>query len=334
MSVSTASPTILRSSVVMCTYNGAAFLAQQCESILGQTVLPNELIIADDGSQDGTRAIVEDFATRFRQVGCQVVLLWRQRNLGFVSNFSDALSHATGDVVFLSDQDDVWHPGKLERMIAVFADDARLTLLFTDARLVDAVGAPLPSTLFDALELPRDDWSRMAKGDAFAVLVERAVVTGATMAMRRSLIHRALPVPAGWIHDEWLATVAAMTGQVRFLGDKLIDYRQHGGNQIGMCKRTLAHRLGDMFEPRQALIRATIRRMEGLHQRLADDPDIPEQWRALLAQRRVHYAERLRIGNLPRLARPLSVWREWRAGRYQAHSVGISSVVRDLLRSR
>ncbi|MDQ7996443.1 MAG: glycosyltransferase family 2 protein [Luteibacter sp.] len=322
----------LRTSVVLCTYNGSAYLREQLDSLLAQSCLPDQIVVVDDASSDGTQGAIGGFEARCRKRGIDIAVKLRSENVGFVANFADALRLAKGDIVFLCDQDDVWSPGKLDTMSGRFQRDPDLSLLFTDARLVDAEGAPLGTRLFEALELAPADWDGLAAGNAFPVLLKRAVVTGATAAFRWSLIDKALPVAPGWVHDEWLATVASLFGRVAPLNDALIDYRQHGGNQIGMRRRTVAMRVNDLFRPRNELLRVAIDRMIGLKRRFGDDRDAPLAYRRLLAERLAHYEQRIRIGDCPRLLRWPLVISEWRAGRYVEHSNGMSSVLRDLLR--
>ncbi|SEM33796.1 Glycosyltransferase involved in cell wall bisynthesis [Luteibacter sp. UNCMF331Sha3.1] len=319
-------------SVVLCTYNGARFLAEQLESLLAQSRLPAQIVIADDASSDETPAMVESFAERARAEGIEVVLRLRQANLGYIANFSDALRLATAEVVFLCDQDDVWHPDKLRDVLARFDDDPELSLAFTDARLVDGDGRSLEHSLFTAIELRPAQWAAIDAGAAFPVLLERAVVTGATAACRRWVVDKALPVPAGWIHDEWLATVAAMFGHIAAIHMPLIDYRQHGGNQIGIARRTFRARFGDLFRPRNALLGRAVERMAGLADRFGSDPAAPAAFRDLLARRLAHYRERVTIGTRPRPGRWPLIYAEWRRGAYARYGNGLSSVVRDILR--
>lgn len=319
-------------SVVLCTYNGSAYIARQFESLLDQSRLPDQIVIADDASSDATVAAIESFAMRCRQAGIDVVLRLRQGNVGFIANFADALELASGDVIFLCDQDDVWHPDKLRTMVGQFAADPALTLLFTDARLVDGQGQPLEHTLFATLGLQGHEWHDIASGQAFPVLLRRAVVTGATTAFRRSLLHKALPVAPGWIHDEWLATVAALFGRIHALDHCWIDYRQHGANQIGARRRTLGMRIRDLFLPRNALLQTAVNRMNGLSQRFSDDPAAPAASLRLLEDRLAHYRQRIAMGERRRPARLPLALHEWRTGRYATHSNGFPSLLRDLLR--
>lgn len=321
----------MRITVVACTYNGEAYLAEQLRSLLTQSRIPNEIIISDDSSADGSWAIVQAFLPQARARGIEVIAVQRPMRLGYVQNFSAALSAATGDIVFLCDQDDAWHPDKIAAMHERFATDPDLTFLHSDARLVDASGKDLGYALFDALELTDHERESVRSGDAFITYLRRNLATGAASAFRRSLLDIALPLPPDWVHDAWLATLAAAVGKVDIIDDALVDYRQHGGNQIGMARRTPKQRVTDMFRPRNDTIRSDAARLDALAERLegrcADDACI-EATRSM----RDHLRARLAIGAQPAWRRVGGVLREWSSGRYGLFGTGARSAVRDLLR--
>lgn len=323
----------LKLSVVLSTYNGAAYLPQQLESLLAQTRLPDEIVINDDRSTDHSRDILQAFAGKARDSGVTVQLSCHPDNLGYIENFSAGLRQATGDILFLCDQDDAWRPDKLALMAARFEGDPSLLLLHSDARLVDAGGASLGCSLFDALQMTADEKSAIHDGRAFEVVLRRSFVTGATAAFRRMLVERALPVGQGWIHDEWLAAVAAASGRVDFIDAPLIDYRQHGGNQIGMRKRTLATKWRDLLRPRGQLLGMEATRLRQLEDFLAQASfDAAADRAAQVRHKRMHFEQRLAIGRLPRHRRLLPMVREAMAGSYRRYGTGGRSILRDLLR--
>ena len=121
-------------SVAMCTYNGADFLSAQLASIAEQTRVPDKVVICDDASTDKTRAVLESFA---RTSAIRVSLYFSDQNTGSVKNFERAIGLCTGDVIALSDQDDVWNGNKLERIEQSFRDNAAVGSVFSDAELVD-----------------------------------------------------------------------------------------------------------------------------------------------------------------------------------------------------
>lgn len=230
-------------SVALCTYNGASHLQEQLTSIAAQSRPPEEIVISDDGSRDGTLDLIESFA---RQSKVPVRLLPPGPRLGVTANFERALVATTGEFIALSDQDDVWRTDHLARLSAALLADRRVLLAHSDARLVDADGSILPGTLFRALRVRSHEISRIGQGRAFEVLLRRNLVTGATTMIRRSLLDLALPFEKTWLHDEWLGVIAASRNGVAVIDEPLIDYRQHGRNEVGarvLSWRQLAHRL-------------------------------------------------------------------------------------------
>ena len=320
-------------SVVLCTYNGEAYLRAQLDSLLNQARLPDEIIAGDDCSVDSTWAVLEAFAIQAKLAGVRVRLIRQERNRGFVINFTETLKQASGDVLFLCDQDDRWHHDKIATMAHRFEEDPNLLLLFSDARRVDGDGQELPHSLFDALELAEEERRAVRQGEAFDVLLRRSMVTGATAAFRRQLLDTALPVGDGWIHDEWLAVVAAATGRVGMIERALIDYRQHANNQIGMRKRSLSDKWIDLVRPRRQQFIEEVRRMASLQLLLAKaDADRFAVPLARIERKRIHFERRIALGALPHWARLPGVLQEAARGNYRRFGTGRRSMLRDLLR--
>jgi len=121
-------------SIAMCTYNGESFLLEQLESIAKQTVLPDELIICDDQSTDGTLKIVQDFQNKSP---FHMRIYLNSSKLGSTKNFEKAISQCNENIIVLSDQDDFWFPNKLEKMIRVFKNQAKTGYIFSNAIIVD-----------------------------------------------------------------------------------------------------------------------------------------------------------------------------------------------------
>lgn len=321
---------VLRVSVAMCTYNGARYVGEQLGSILDQTNRPNEIVIADDGSTDGTLGVVREIWTERQPGDVSLNILAQGARLGVTANFQRAIDATRGDLVALSDQDDVWHPERLSLASAAFRADESLLLQNSDARLVDASGRPLGMTLLDALRVSAVEHDEIDRGQAFHAYIRRNLVTGATVMFRRSLMAAAAPFPSEWVHDEWLAIIAAATGRVMLSDVALIDYRQHGSNAIGVASPTLGYRIGRMLEPRadryaRLSARATV--LVAKLQILGVDASIVD----LAVEKERFEAVR---ASLPafRPARVAAVLRELRAGSYsRLSSQGIADVVRDLV---
>jgi glycosyltransferase involved in cell wall biosynthesis len=238
-------------SVALCTYNGSRYIEEQLKSILDQSRAVAEIVVADDGSSDATVEIVRRVAAEYRVSGHPaVVRLLLGGGHGVTKNFERAIAACEHDLIALSDQDDIWTSGRLERQYEEFHARPALTLLFGDARLVDENGAPLSAALLDTLEVTKSMRQQLHAGNAFGLLLRRNFVTGSTVIFRRSLLQAALPIPQEWVHDEWLAVMAAATGQVDFLEFAVTDYRQHGTNEIGVRMPSIRNKVDRVLQLR------------------------------------------------------------------------------------
>jgi hypothetical protein len=318
-------------SVVLCTHDGAAYVAEQVTSILTQD--PSEVVLGDDASRDDTVAIVEDLVKAHRAAGGSTELVVRRHSpaLGVVANFADGLAHARGHLIALSDQDDVWHHAKLAEMSAAFEADPDLLLAHTDARLVDASGRPTGLSLLQALEATPGERAGLERGDAFATLLRRNLVTGATVMLRRELVDAAAPFPDGWVHDEWLAIIAAAIGTLQLLPSASIDYRQHGANQIGARRPTLADRWAKLREPREPRASRLVARTESLVAALESLGEAVPPARLAAARGRLAHERRRRALPRVRLARLPRVLRSAVRGDYGRYSRGSIDMLRDLV---
>lgn len=317
--------------VVLCSFNGARFLPVQLQSLLDQTRRPDELVLVDDDSTDATLSILTAFRREAEDAGIRVVLKKNEQNLGYIRNFEYAIGLAGAGLIFLCDQDDAWHVDKIARMEAVFLARPSLLLLHTDARLVDSEGADMQCGLFEAFEITRDEVAHLHSGAGFDVLLRRNVVTGATMAFRRDALNNAFPFPGDWVHDEWLGMVCAAKGEIDCIEEKLIDYRQHGGNQIGVRRRTVVEKLAPGQRSRREYMRSVVKRFDTLASILNESDE------GMLAICQDRLQQRLRHAyaraNLPVVwpQRWLWVGTEARSGRYGRYSFGMRSIVADLL---
>lgn len=326
--------TALDVSVALCTWNGARFLAEQVRSICLQTRPPREIVLSDDGSSDASVEVVRHTVARCLQerpgLAIDLRVMVNQPALRVTRNFEQAASACRGALIALSDQDDVWVPDKLERIVALFEARPALLLVHSDARLVDGAGVPLGGTLFHALETRESELARIHGGRAFDVYLRRNLVTGATAVFRRELLDDARPFPVEWVHDEWIAIIASSLGEVDVIEAPLIDYRQHGGNQIGARRDTFREKLqkalgsrGSTHVKRAAKAEQVLQRLLGFGERIS--PQRIEQVRGKVTHQNFR-------AHLPksRLARIGPVLREAATGRYDLYGRGFRGIVRDL----
>ncbi len=316
-------------SVALCTYQGERFIREQLHSIINQTRPVDEVIVCDDGSTDTTVGIVREVAASVRGQ-TRVIIAATDRVGGVSPNFARALAACSGDVIALSDQDDVWHPHRIETALAALGRTDEVALAFSDARLIDADGAALGANLHAGLHLRSAERLALAQGKAFRVLIRRNVVTGATTMVTRALVDRAAPFPAEWVHDEWLAIIAAVSGRMVLIPDQLIDYRLHGGNQIGVEDPSLAGGVRRMLSPRADRLVLLSERTRVLEARLLElgvDPEI-----VALAHRKAEFECARAAYPKSRITRVPAVVGQWARGRYgPLSSQGVLDVARDLL---
>ena len=139
----------MKVSVAMCTYNGARYIQEQLDSILHQTRPVDEIIISDDGSTDGTLEILRKYANDYHYINYCV----NKTNKGFKQNFIDTINRCTGDIVFLSDQDDCWYEYKVAKILDLYEKNANLQVVFTNGNIINEDGESLNETMFERVGL-------------------------------------------------------------------------------------------------------------------------------------------------------------------------------------
>ena len=217
----------------MCTYNGAAYIGAQLESVAAQTRTPDELVVCDDGSTDGTLDTVQAFASG---AGFDVHVHRNRERLGIAGNFSHAMALAAHDVIVLADQDDIWRGDRLAVLEATL-DDSSAVAAFSDAEVIDAEGRPTGRRQWDVDRFTAPERRRFRAGDQLPVLLRHNVVCGATLAVRAEARATMLPVPDGARHDYWIALMAAAGDGLAMVDAPLVRYRVHGANQVGVSAR-------------------------------------------------------------------------------------------------
>lgn len=210
----------MRISVCIATYNGAAYLPAQLQSIQTQLTAEDEIIIADDASSDNTCALIEALQDS------RIRLLAGRERCGHVARFAEALQAAEGDILMLADQDDIWLPGRVEAIRKALSQPGVL-LVAGQFEQMNAVGEPLPPPERKLRAADSQRWL----ANIVAILWGRRPYYGCAMAFKRPLLALALPVPrATESHDLWLALAANSLRAVYHLEQPLLRKRQHAHN--------------------------------------------------------------------------------------------------------
>ena len=326
-------------SIALCTYNGAKFLSSQLESYLVQTRRPDEVVVCDDRSNDQTVGILKAFAERAPFL---VRVLVNDQNLGSTKNFEKAISLCSGEFIFLSDQDDIWNPDKIEKMVGAFENDPDVGLVFSDVELVDESSTIEEKTLFsDSLSLKEREM--IENGDLFSVLLNRDVVIGGAMSFRSKYSDYILPIPSDipiMIHDGWIAMAVSAITKTVFLDQPLIKYRQHAGQQTGVTNYIPGvFKLSWKEAMGKGELKHKIRkeRLESFNKHFNSNLDIPgDKLKALKEEIRYqqeyarHYRLRKELSD-NHTKRLWPVVGELLSGRYHRFSNGIRSAARDMI---
>lgn len=220
--------------VILCTFNGTPFVGDQLRSILHQSHSIDAISIYDDRSTDDTvdkvNKLVSSLPTGSRT---QIKIVENERNVGYARNFEQGIARATGDILFLSDQDDIWERDKVEVLMGLSSQKG-VQMAFSDGTLVDDQGMPLAGrSVLERHGLDEDSVASFQKR-GFDFLLRKNYINGAALAVRREAAQSAMPIPPGMPHDYWLALFCSLGGGLVGTARKLYRYRQHGGNEIGI----------------------------------------------------------------------------------------------------
>ncbi len=229
-----------RISVALCTYNGEAYLASQLESILAQTRPADEIVACDDASTDNTWKLLE----RYRRQYPELIRSFRNgSNLGPAKNFEKSIRLCTGDLISLSDQDDIWGQDKLEILAYRFEEEPDLGLIFSNAERIDAGGERFGTDLWQAVGFDQRARDAIRKGEALRTLLRKPVATGCTMMLAAGLRDICLPIGNFLMHDYWISLVAAAYSRIEYVDENLVLYRQHSANEVGAPELSVKQRI-------------------------------------------------------------------------------------------
>lgn len=222
-------------SVALCTYNGEKYIGQQLDSILLQSMPVDEIVVLDDNSQDSTFDVLSEYAKKYQQIR----LIRNEVNIGYRKNFERALVESKGEYIFFSDQDDVWHPGKVKESIDYLQTSGKLGA-FTDADLINQDGSSLETSLFIHQNLIPYIENELLQKYIFEILsLKGNFVTGATLVVTKEAKDLIIPfrTSKGIAHDEWIALKLSSLQKLGYINKKLMSYRIHPSQQLGLDLR-------------------------------------------------------------------------------------------------
>lgn len=223
-------------SVCLATYNGEKYVIEQLSTILSQLSKADEIVISDDGSTDSTLNIIKALNDD------RIKVFKNKSNHGFVGNFENALTHATGDYIFLSDQDDIWLKNKVSTILPLFKD---YDLIVHDAEIVDGNG----------LSLNKNYYSTLHSGRGFLANLYKSRFLGCCMAFTKDVKEFCLPIPNNIVaHDYWIGMYSLLNFKVCFIDDILLKYRRHGNNASPSSEKSSNSFFYKLFTKRLILI--------------------------------------------------------------------------------
>lgn len=316
----------MKISVAMTTCNGASYLREQLDSIIAQTRIPDEVIVCDDRSSDETPELLREYAQRSP---CPMKMVVNDERLGSIKNFEKAIELCSGDLIALCDQDDVWRQHKLMVIEAAFEADPDLGLVLTNADLIDRNGTPLRGDLWSRGLFKRSRQRALDGARRYDLLLGLPIATGATMAFRSGFKPILLPIPEAptYFHDRWITVLVAALGRVAIIPEKLMAYRLHRQQQLGVGKMPLAFKA---LIPHRCWSDAIA--LAELDERLRDNStwSIEPDFLRALTDRQRHIAARSKFSRNP-IRRLKQVATEIRSGRYNLYPYGFIVSLQDLL---
>lgn len=241
-------------SVAMATYNGEKFIKEQISSILDNLNSNDEVVISDDGSTDDTIKIIENFNDK------RIQLIDGPKK-GIKQNFANAINNTTGDIIFLSDQDDVWVKDKVNLVLKKFEEENDITLVIHNCQIVDINLNVIDESFFDF----RNSGRGLIKN------IWKNTYIGCCMAFKRELFKKILPIPDSiYMHDQWIGLISEIYGKNYFLEENLIKYRRHGNNNDQLKQKPV----NIMIKNRMNLIKELYRRKKSSGQDYCNRTDI------------------------------------------------------------
>ena len=214
-------------SVVIAAYHGEKFIGEQLQSLFRQTFLPTEILIGDDSSDDLTANTVRSVAAESL---CPVKIIKNQSRLGCVQNFSNLAERAAGDIIFFCDQDDVWLPDKIEKMINEFQKHPGTAVVFCSSRFVDKNLNDMNLSTADILRVSISAVKKINENMDMKDFIRSPMMYGHNIAVRKNVLTGVLPIPARVKSYDLYLNYALSVQQIRCIPEDLTLFRRHENN--------------------------------------------------------------------------------------------------------
>ena len=235
----------MKTSVIIATYNGAKFIGEQFDSILAQSVQPDEVIITDDGSIDSTREIVQRYIDEHDLNGA-----WRlyvnEKNKGYAKNFLDGAMLTTGDIVFFCDQDDIWTLNRIKKMSEVMTENPGINLLCSNLEPFYYEEDTYKWSEKDLEMMKTDNSLEKCELTPEYFHLQRS---GCTMCIRKTFLKEIMPYWDGnWPHDDFVWKMAVVSSSCAILHFISMKRRMHANNAAVIRVRTRQWRINQLHE--------------------------------------------------------------------------------------
>ena len=311
----------------MAVFEGENFIGQQLGSILCQSLIPDEIIICDDSRNDKTYKAIEKIVAQHSEI---IKYFKNETQLGVSKNFEKAISLSNGDIIFLSDQDDVWRQDKIAQLISLVNASPNCGGAFCNSELVDEELKPLDVTHCDLRGFQTNEMLSCPPGGMMEFFLKRVPAAGHNMAFKSKLKNLLLPFPdLKECHDTWIGLVIAATNRWAFTSDTLTQFRQHTDNvsQAGrssQLRAAIESIKNDTCAWNMALYDELVKRLSQSSYQI--EPKVLE----LLEDRRDHSAVRAKM-NCNIFKRLPLVLKEIKNKRYFKYGRGWKNVIQDLI---
>jgi glycosyltransferase involved in cell wall biosynthesis len=317
-------------SIALASYNGARYIADQLKSFADQDRRPEELVITDDGSTDDTAKVVAGFA---RSAPFQVRFEPNPQRLGYNKNFARAIELCQGQVILMSDQDDVWLPAHVRRIAELFEAGRRIGFVTSNSTYTDDQLRPTGTDIWKSERFTPAHHRAVSRPWQFPAWARHRALAGHASALRADLRPLIFPLPDEWIYDQWIALACALFSRVAVLPDRLTLHRHHAAQAVANDQKTLAQWHADKPALGVDHFDREINRWEALliravaHSDCLIDPRVPDvlRDRVRLLQTRQNLRRKGRFGRISGALAQLL------AGRYHRSARGWLTFGRDVM---